>query len=88
VALPIDNGVGSAFANAAMGLQRGSNQITQASSDIARSSAGSQSGEFQGGVKMTDALIDLQVGAINVQASSRALGAADDTLGTLLDTFA
>jgi len=88
LALPIDNSISSAFANGALGIQRGSNQITQASGDLANSSVRSNAGELQSGTKMTDALIDLQVGAINTQASARVLSTANDTLGTLLDTFA
>jgi hypothetical protein len=88
LALPIDNNISSAFANGPLGIQRGSNQITQASSDLASSSIRSQTGELQSATKMTDALIDLQIGALNTQASARVLSAANDTLGTLLDTFA
>jgi hypothetical protein len=88
LALPIDNNISSAFANGALGIQRGANQITQASSDLASSSVRSQTGELQSATKMTDTLIDLQVGALNTQASARVLSTANGTLGTLLDTFA
>jgi hypothetical protein len=88
LALPINNNISSAFANGALGIQRGSNQITQAASELASSAVRNQTGELQSGTKMTDALIDLQVGAINTQTSAKVLSTANDTLGTLLDTFA
>lgn len=88
MAFPIENNISSAFANGALGLQRGSQQITQASRDIASSTVDSHVSAFQGGVNVTDALTDLQEGAINTQASAKVISAANDTLGTLLDTFA
>lgn len=84
----IENNISSAFASGSLGLQRASSQIDQAASDIVSSTLADQSGELKAGVNITDSLIELNVADINAQASARVLSVANDTIGTLLDTFA
>ena len=71
-----NSNISGAFASGLQGVQRGNEQVTQASSDNSA------------GVNLTDSVVDLKTGALGVEASAKVLDVANDTLGTLLDTFA
>ena len=91
----------SAFSAGQFGLQRASDGMTQAASNIAQQTAGrqqelggtSQSGSLANSSQKTPAnitsdLISLNVNSLNAQASAKVLDVANDTLGTIIDTLA
>ncbi|QHJ12463.1 hypothetical protein FX988_02720 [Paraglaciecola mesophila] len=79
--------ISGAFASGLQGVQRGNEQVTQASSDIANLTSASAQGSSTG-VNLSDSVVELKTGALGVEASAKVLSVANDTLGTLLDTFA
>ncbi|MEQ3638788.1 MAG: hypothetical protein ABNH03_03440 [Alteromonas sp.] len=91
----------SAFSAGQFGLQRASDGMTQAASNIAQQTAGRQQelgGTLQSGslanssqkapANITSDLISLNVNSLNAQASAKVLDVANDTLGTIIDTLA
>lgn len=91
----------SAFSAGQFGLQRASDGMTQAASNIAQQTAGRQQelgGTLQSGslpnssqkapASITSDLISLNVNSLNAQASAKVLDVANDTLGTIIDTLA
>jgi hypothetical protein len=82
-----NNNMSGAYASGLQGVQRGSEQVTQASKDIANLNSESEHGQAAG-TNLTDSAVDLKTGALGVEASAKILDVANDTLGTLLDTFA
>lgn len=91
----------SAFFAGQSGLQRASDGMTQAASNIAQQTAGRQQelgGTLQSGslpnssqkapANITSDLISLNVNSLNAQASAKVLDVANDTLGTIIDTLA
>tara|TARA_R110000744_G_scaffold7403_7_gene25739 strand:+ start:22407 stop:22670 length:264 start_codon:yes stop_codon:yes gene_type:complete len=82
-----NSNISGAFASGLQGVQRGAEQVTQASRDIASLNGDTQQGSSSS-TNLTDSVVDLQTGAIGVEASAKVLDVANDTIGTLLDTFA
>ncbi|GAC26844.1 hypothetical protein GMES_4578 [Paraglaciecola mesophila KMM 241] len=82
-----NSNISGAFASGLQGVQRGTEQVTQASRDIASLNGDTQQGSSSS-ANLTDSVVDLQTGAIGVEASAKVLDVANDTIGTLLDTFA
>jgi hypothetical protein len=82
-----NSNISGAFASGLQGVQRGAEQVTQASRDIASLNGDTQQGSSSS-ANLTDRVVDLQTGAIGVEASAKVLDVANDTIGTLLDTFA
>ena len=82
----------SAFFAGQSGLQRASDGMTQAASNIAQQISGNQ--QNQGSVSqgasgnITSDLISLNVNSLNAQASAKVIDVANDTLGTIIDTLA
>ena len=82
----------SAFFAGQSGLQRASDGMTQAASNIAQQISSSQ--QDQGSVSqgasgnITSNLISLNVNSLNAQASAKVIDVANDTLGTIIDTLA
>lgn len=68
---------------AAIGIQRGLDRIETATAQIA--SADQQSGKDD---RTVDALVELQRGKQQTQASTKALSAENDVIGALLSTRA
>jgi hypothetical protein len=74
------SGIGSnAAQNAELGISRGMANLSRDEQVVAQGTIAS------GGNAVTDALVDAQQQALNVEASVRALSIADQTLGALLD---
>lgn len=82
-----NSNISGAFASGLQGVQRGAEQVTQASRDIASLNGDTLQGSSSS-ANLTDSVVDLQTGAIGVEASAKVLDVANDTIGTLLDTFA
>ena len=91
----------SAFSAGQFGLQRASDGMTQAASNIAQQPTGRQQelgGTLQSGslsnssqkapANITSDLISLNVNSLNAQASAKVIDVANDTLGTIIDTLA
>jgi hypothetical protein len=85
----------SAFAAGQFGLQRASDGMTQAASNIAQQISGRQQeqGTSQSALQgasgnITSDLISLNVNSLNAQASAKVIDVANDTLGTIIDTLA
>jgi len=91
----------SAFFAGQTGLQRASDGMTQAASNIAQQISGSQQNQgsaSQGAAlsvpsqgasgNITSDLISLNVNSLNAQASAKVIDVANDTLGTIIDTLA
>jgi hypothetical protein len=77
--------VNSAYGNyhsASAGIQRGMQGLARNAAQL----AGSQ--QLEGTKDATQSLVDNRVAKTNVQANVKALAAADETLGTLLDVTA
>lgn len=74
----------SAQASALQGVRKGEQRIDRSAHTIANTSLGDGQGQRDG----TQALVDLKVASLDVQASVKVLKTVDDTLGTLLDTKA
>ncbi|ABG42728.1 conserved hypothetical protein [Paraglaciecola sp. T6c] len=82
-----NSNISGAFASGLQGVQRGTEQVTQASREIASLNGDAQQGSLSS-ANLTSSVIELQTGAIGVEASAKVVDVANDTIGTLLDTFA
>lgn len=68
----------SALLNAYQGMQNGFNGLNENSQKIANPSS----------EKQLEALVDVKLDANQVQASAKAVKAADDAIGTIIDIMA
>ena len=88
MAISLNSNINSAFANGVQGIQRSSDQVAEAAQDIANVNGDLQRHSNASSVNLTDSIVDLKTGALGVEASAKVLDVANDTIGTLLDTFA
>lgn len=77
------NTIGSAHNLGALGIQRGMDQVECGAANIA--SADRANGKHD---DLTSSLVALEEGKVQVQASAKAVQAASDLLGSLLDVLA
>ncbi len=77
------NTIGSAHQTGVLGIRRGMEQIERSSASIA-------SAERLNGTRddLTDSLVGMKEGKLQAQASTKAVQATDEVLGSLLDVKA
>ncbi|GAC31242.1 hypothetical protein [Paraglaciecola polaris] len=80
--------INAAFASGVQGVQQSSKQVTQAAHEIANLNGDFEQPSSATGASLTDSLVDLKTAALGVEASAKVVDVANDTVGTLLDTFA
>ncbi|MFK7732984.1 MAG: hypothetical protein AB8B48_15295 [Pseudomonadales bacterium] len=76
--------INSAIQSGIAGIRQGVESTHQAANDIVKVTTASKDAEDKG---LPDALVSLKQGARQVEASATVVETADETLGTLIDTF-
>lgn len=76
---------GSAFTVATSGIQQGNQQVREASQQVVEATT---TRPAQGTVEVTDPLMKLKEGERQVEVNAKTLEAADNNVGTLIDTLA
>jgi len=76
---------GSAFTVATSGVQQGNQQVREASQQVVEATT---TRPAQGIVEVTDPLLKLKEGERQVEVNAKTLEAADNNVGTLIDTLA
>ena len=77
--------VGSITYSSVVGISRGINQANEASAKLA---SAEQSSNDQSNKETTQALVELEQGKIQVQASARVAQTAGDVIGSIIDIHA
>lgn len=81
----IGSTTGSSFSIATAGVQQGNSQVREAAQQVVEATTERPA---QGTVEVTEALVKLKQGENQVEANTKTLQAADETVGTLIDTVA
>ncbi|WP_163835868.1 hypothetical protein [Spartinivicinus ruber] len=76
--------VNSAFSSGLAGIQRGMQGVQASAETIAEANARDSFSMN----KITEAIVDLKVNKHTVEASAKVIKAADENMGTLIDTLA
>ncbi len=76
--------INSTIQTGTAGMRQGLESTHQAANDIVKVTTASNDAEAQG---LPDAVVALKQGSRQVEASATVIKTADETLGTLIDTF-